>query len=139
VFLREITSSLSKGAAEMPDVEERVGHILRSKGFGTRYHIPHQSTARRRGTARKHANGKTLRLLKASRAIGATSGLSAWSTHGGWLNARIVGQGQSVDRSEGLRPMPMRSSNDDKRLAWPSYLESDMQFDVNHRPTRRIS
>ena len=43
VFLREITSRLTKGLAdEMPDLEERVDHILTQAGVRHRHHASHQ-------------------------------------------------------------------------------------------------
>ena len=43
VFLREITSRLTKGlATEIPDLEERVNHILTRAGIRDRYHTSHK-------------------------------------------------------------------------------------------------
>lgn len=59
VFLREITSRLSKGlAAEIPDIEERVDHILTRQVFGIG--ITHLTSllARRSVYCSKHANGQ---------------------------------------------------------------------------------
>jgi site-specific DNA-methyltransferase (adenine-specific) len=59
VFLREITSRLTKGlASEMPDLEERVDHILTKQVFGIG--ITHLTSllARRSVYCSKHAAGK---------------------------------------------------------------------------------
>ncbi|MCK2126375.1 Eco57I restriction-modification methylase domain-containing protein [Thauera aromatica] len=59
VFLREITSRLTKGLAnEMPDLEERVNHILTRQVFGIG--ITHLTSllARRSVYCSKHANGQ---------------------------------------------------------------------------------
>ena len=59
VFLREITSRLTKGLAdEMPDLEERVNHILTQQVYGIG--ITHLTSllARRSVYCSKHAKGK---------------------------------------------------------------------------------
>ncbi len=59
VFLREITSRLTKGlAAEIPDLEDRVDHILTKQVFGIG--ITHLTSllARRSVYCSKHAQGK---------------------------------------------------------------------------------
>ena len=59
VFLREITSRLNKGlAVEMPNLEERVNHILTKQVFGIG--ITHLTSllARRSVYCSKHANGE---------------------------------------------------------------------------------
>jgi len=59
VFLREITSRLTKGLAEeIPNLEERVNHILTKQVFGIG--ITHLTSllARRSLYCSKHANGK---------------------------------------------------------------------------------
>ena len=59
VFLREITSRLTKGlAAEIPDLEERVDHILTKQVFGIG--ITHLTSllTRRSVYCSKHAQGK---------------------------------------------------------------------------------
>ena len=61
VFLREITSRLTKGLAdEMPDLEERVNHILTKQVFGIG--ITHLTSllARRSVYCSKHAKGEAL-------------------------------------------------------------------------------
>jgi site-specific DNA-methyltransferase (adenine-specific) len=59
VFLREITSRLTKGLAdEIPSLEQRVDHILTKQVFGIA--ITHLTSllARRSLSCSKHANGK---------------------------------------------------------------------------------
>ena len=59
VFLREITSRLTKGlATEIPNLEERVNHILTKQVFGIG--ITHLTSllARRSVYCSKHANGE---------------------------------------------------------------------------------
>lgn len=58
VFLREITSRLTNGlAAEMPDLEERVDHILTKQVFGIGITNLTSLLARRSVYCSKHANG----------------------------------------------------------------------------------
>ena len=67
VFLREITSRLIKGLAdEMPNLEERVNHILTSQVFGIG--ITHLTSllARRSVYCSKHANTSCWPILFAS-------------------------------------------------------------------------
>jgi site-specific DNA-methyltransferase (adenine-specific) len=59
VFLREITSRLVKGlAAEIPDLQERVDHILRKQVFGIAITNLTSLLARRSVYCSKHANGE---------------------------------------------------------------------------------
>jgi hypothetical protein len=59
VFLREITSRLTKGLAdEMPDLEERVNHILTKQVFGIGITSLTSLLARRSVYCSKHAMGK---------------------------------------------------------------------------------
>jgi Eco57I restriction-modification methylase len=59
VFLREITSRLNKGlAAEMPNLEERVDHILTKQVFGIGITYLTSLLARRSVYCSKHANGE---------------------------------------------------------------------------------
>src|SRR3989338_1491817 len=58
VFLREITSRLTKGLAdEMPDLDERVNHILTKQGFGIGITNLTSLLALRSVYCSKHANG----------------------------------------------------------------------------------
>jgi site-specific DNA-methyltransferase (adenine-specific) len=59
VFLREVTSRLTKGLAnEMPNLEERVNHILTKQVFGIGITNLTSLLARRSVYCSKHANGK---------------------------------------------------------------------------------
>lgn len=59
VFLREITSRLTKGLAEeFPDLEERVNHILTRQVFGIGITYLTSLLARRSLYCSKHANGE---------------------------------------------------------------------------------
>src|SRR5690606_19816400 len=59
VFLREITSRLTKGlATELPDLEERVNHILTNQVFGIGITYLTSLLARRSVYCSKHAQGK---------------------------------------------------------------------------------
>ncbi len=59
VFLREITSRLTKGlATEIPDLERRVNHILTTQVFGIGITQLTSLLARRSVYCSKHANGK---------------------------------------------------------------------------------
>lgn len=59
VFLREITSRLTKGlATEIPDLEERVDHILTKQVFGIGITYLTSLLARRSVYCSKHAQGK---------------------------------------------------------------------------------
>ena len=59
VFLREITSRLTKGLAdEIPDLEERVDHILTKQVFGIGITYLTSLLARRSVYCSKHAQGK---------------------------------------------------------------------------------
>src|SRR5580765_3730229 len=59
VFLREITSRLTKGlAAEIPDLGERVNHILTKQVFGIGITYLTSLLARRSVYCSKHAKGK---------------------------------------------------------------------------------
>ena len=83
VFLREITSRLTKGLAdEIPDLEERVDHILTKQVFGIG--ITHLTSllARRSVYCSKHANGKHSIAKSFRQRRLATSGSSARSTRG---------------------------------------------------------
>src|SRR5207302_4182493 len=58
VFLREITSRLTKGlAAEIPDIEARVNHILTTQVFGIGITYLTGLLARRSVYCSKHATG----------------------------------------------------------------------------------
>jgi len=59
VFLREITRRLTEGlASEMPDLDKRVGHVLRNQVFGIGITQMTSMLARRSLYCSKHAQGK---------------------------------------------------------------------------------
>ena len=127
VFLREITSRLTKGLAdEIPDLEERVDHILTKQVFGIG--ITHLTSllARRSVYCSKHANGEH------SIAKGFAS--DAWqhlvrahrSTRGWTASASIAAPARRRSTAaKDLKPTPMRSSTPTtSRLGSPSCLEA---------------
>ena len=133
VFLREITSRLTKGLAdEMPDLEERVNHILTQAGVRHRHHLSHQPA----GAAQRvllearqwqalHCQGLHQRrrqhLVRADGAHVAQ-----------WQSARIAAPARrDYDRGEGLETHAYAFIHTDdikKRLA--ELFGGDMQFDV---------
>src|SRR5215204_4808836 len=103
VFLREITNRLTKGlAAEIPDLKERVDHILTKQVFGIGITYLTSLLARRSVYCSKHANGEH------SIARGVTSDTgNIWfeRTEHSWESGRCAycGANQgSYDRGEGL-------------------------------------
>ena len=127
VFLREITSRLTKGLAdEIPDLEERVDHILTKQVFGIG--ITHLTSllARRSVYCSKHANGKHS-IAKSLRQRRRQHLVRAHRAHVGRMaSARTAAQARRrLDRGEGLKPTPMRSfTPTTSRLGWPSCLEA---------------
>ncbi|RXK89061.1 restriction endonuclease [Chlorobaculum sp. 24CR] len=132
VFLREITSRLTKGLAEeFPDLEERVNHILTRQVFGIGITYLTSLLARRSLYCSKHANGEH------SIAKGFTSDEgNIWfeRTEHTWVDGKCVYCGASqktFDRGEGLEShaYALIHTNDSKaRVA--ELFGGDMQFDV---------
>jgi site-specific DNA-methyltransferase (adenine-specific) len=132
VFLREITSRLTSGLAdEIPDLEERVDHILTKQVFGIG--ITHLTSllARRSLYCSKHAVGKH------SVAKGFTSDDgNIWfrRTEHTWVgtNCRFCGASKTVlDRGEGMETHAYAFIHaDDIRARVPEFFGDDMQFDV---------
>jgi len=132
VFLREITNRLTKGLAdEMPDLDERVNHILTRQVFGIG--ITHLTSllARRSVYCSKHANGEH------SIAKGFTSDDgNIWfeRTEHTWVNDKcsFCGASQSaLDRGEALETHAyafIHTNNIKTRIA--ELFGDDMQFDV---------
>ena len=132
VFLREITSRLTKGlATEIPDLQKRVDHILTKQVFGIG--ITHLTSllARRSVYCSKHANGEHS-IAKGFASDAATSGSSAWSTHGSMASASIAGQARRrLDRGEGLETHAYAFIHtDDIKTRVAEMFGGDMQFDV---------
>src|ERR1700688_2195907 len=132
VFLREITSRLTKGlAAEIPDLQKRVDHILTKQVFGIG--ITHLTSllARRSVYCSKHANGK----YSVANGFASDAG-NIWfeRTEHTWKNGRCAycGANQgSYDRGEGLETHAyafIHTNDISARVA--EFFGGDMQFDV---------
>jgi site-specific DNA-methyltransferase (adenine-specific) len=132
VFLREITSRLTKGlAAEIPDLEERVDHILTKQVFGIGITYLTSLLARRSVYCSKDANGKH------SVAKGfATNHGNIWfeRTEHKWENGRCTYCGASqgsYDRGEGLETYAYAFIHaDDIKARIAELFGGYMQFDV---------
>ncbi len=132
VFLREITSRLTRGLAdEMPDLEQRVNHILTQQVYGIG--ITHLTSllARRSVYCSKYANGKH------SIARGFTNDAGniwferlkhTWDGD----KCKYCGAGRSVfDRGEGLETHAYAFIHtDDIKTRLAGLFGGDMQFDV---------
>ena len=132
VFLREITSRLTKGlATEMPNLEDRVNHILTKQVFGIG--ITHLTSllARRSLYCSKHANGEH----SIAKSFDSDQG-NIWfeRTEHTWGNGKCAYCGASqatLDRGEGLETHAYAfiHTNDIKtRVA--ELFGGNMQFDV---------
>ena len=127
VFLREITSRLTKGLAdEIPDLEERVDHILTKQVFGIG--ITHLTSllARRSVYCSKHANGKHS-IAKGFASDDWQHLVRAHGAHmGGWQVQVLRRKPEDASTAaKGLKPTPMRSSTPTtSRLGSPSCLEA---------------
>jgi hypothetical protein len=103
VFLREITSRLTKGlAAQIPDLQERVDHILTQQVFGIGITKITSLLARRSVYCSKHANG----LHSIAKAFTTDMG-NIWfeRMEHTWVDVRCIYCGASqatLDRGEGL-------------------------------------
>ncbi len=132
VFLREITSRLTKGLAEaMPSLEERVNHILTKQVFGIG--ITHLTSllARRSVYCSKHAQGKH------SIAKGfANDAGNIWfeRLEHTWADGKCRSCGASqktLDRGEGLETHAYAFIHtDDIKTRVAELFGGDMQFDV---------
>jgi site-specific DNA-methyltransferase (adenine-specific) len=132
VFLREITSRLTKGLAdEIPDLEERVNHILTKQVFGIGITYLTSLLARRSVYCSKHAQGKH------SIAKGfANDAGNIWfeCTEHKWVDGRCAYCGASqktFDRGEGLETHAYAFIHtDDIKTRIGELLGGHMQFDV---------
>ena len=127
VFLREITSRLTKGLAdEIPDLEERVNHILTKQVFGIGITYLTSLLARRSVYCSKHAKGKHSIAKGFASDDGQHLVRAHWSTHGWMASARTAGQARRrLTAAKGLKPTPMRSfTPTTSRLGLPSCLEA---------------
>ena len=132
VFLREITSRLTKGLEqEIPDLAKRVDHILTKQVFGIGITQLTSLLARRSVYCSKHANGKHSIARSFPRDDG-----NIWfkrTTHT-WKDGKckFCGAGQSVfDRGEGLETHAyafIHTNSIKARLA--EIFGENMQFDV---------
>jgi site-specific DNA-methyltransferase (adenine-specific) len=132
VFLREITSRLTKGLAEeMPDLPARVDHILTRQVFGIGITRLTSMLARRSVYCSKHANGKH----SIARSFRSDAG-NMWfeRMEHTWQDSKCVYCGASqktLDRGEGLETHAYAFIHtDDIRARVAELFGGDMQFDV---------
>lgn len=132
VFLREITSRLTKGlATEIPNLEDRVDHILTKQVFGIG--ITHLTSllARRSLYCTKHARGKH----SIAKSFASDQG-NIWfeRTEHTWNDGKCTYCGASrktLDRGEGLETHAYAFIHtDDIKTRMAELLGGDMQFDV---------
>lgn len=132
VFLREITSRLTEGLkAEIPDLQERVDHIVTQQVFGIA--ITHLTSllARRSVYCSKHANGEH----SIAKSFASDEG-NIWfqRTEHRWVNSKCTYCGASqetLDRGEGLETYAygfIHSDSIKTRVA--EIFGEAMQFDV---------
>ena len=132
VFLREITRRLTEGlAAEMPDLQARVDHILTRQVFGIGITQITGLLARRSLYCSKHANGEH----SIARSFGSEDG-NIWFERmlHTWNNGRCTYCGASqaaLDRGEGLETHAYAFIHtDDIQARIAELFGDDMQFDV---------
>ena len=132
VFLREITSRLTKGlTAEIPDLDERVNHILTKQVFGIG--ITHLTSllARRSVYCSKHARGKH----SIAKSFSSDDG-NIWfaRTEHVWADGKCTHCGASqktLDRGEGLETHAYAFIHTyDIKARIAELFGGDMQFDV---------
>ena len=132
VFLREITSRLTKGlAAEIPDLQKRVDHILTKQVFGIG--ITHLTSllARRSVYCSKHANGQH----SIAKGFASDAG-NIWfeRMEHTWVDGKCKFCGASqktFDRGEGLETHAYAFIHtDDIKARIAELFGGDMQFDV---------
>lgn len=132
VFMREITSRLTKGlAAEMPDLEERVNHILTKQVFGIGITYLTSLLARRSVYCSKHANGQH----SIARGFASDVG-NIWfeRMEHQWIDGKCMFCGASqkaLDRGEGFETHAYAFIHtDDIKTRIAELFGGDMQFDV---------
>jgi site-specific DNA-methyltransferase (adenine-specific) len=132
VFLREITRRLTQGlATRMPDLQQRVDHILKQQVFGIG--ITHLTSllARRSVYCSKHADGEH----SIARGLGSDAG-NIWfqRLEHTWVDGkcRYCGASQStLDRGEALESHAYAFIHtEDIHARMAELFGSDMQFDV---------
>jgi hypothetical protein len=132
VFLREITSRLTKGLAdEIPDLEARVSHILTRQVFGIGITYLTSLLARRSVYCSKHANGEH---SIAKGFISDEGNIWFERTEHTWVDGKCVYCGASqktLDRGEGLESHAYAIIHtNDSRTRVAEFFGGDMQFDV---------
>jgi site-specific DNA-methyltransferase (adenine-specific) len=132
VFLREITIRLTKGlAGEMPDLDERVNHILTNQVFGIGITYLTSLLARRSLYCSKHAMGKH----SIAKSFVSDDG-NVWfeRTEHAWADGKCTYCGASrktLDRGEGLETHAYAFIHIDKIMTRVAELfGGEMQFDV---------
>ncbi len=132
VFLREITSRLTKGlAAEIPDLQDRVDHILTKQVFGIGITSLTSLLARRSLYCSKHANGPH----SIAKALASETG-NIWfkRIEHQWANGKCKYCGASqktLDRGEGLETHAYAFIHtDDIKTRVAELFGGAMQFDV---------
>lgn len=132
VFLREITSRLTKGLAdEMPDLDERVNHILTKQVFGIGITNLTSLLARRSVYCSKHANGQH----SIAKSFTSDAG-NIWfeRTEHTWANGKCTFCGTSqaaLDRGESLETHAYAFIHTDNiKTRMTELFGDDMQFDV---------
>lgn len=132
VFLREITSRLTRGlAGEMPDLEERVNHILTQQVYGIGITYLTSLLARRSVYCSKHANGKHAIAKGFENEAG-----NIWFERMAhtWVDGKCAYCGASqktLDRGEGLETHAYAFIHtDDIKTRIAELFGGDMQFDV---------
>ncbi len=132
VFLREITSRLTKGLAdEIPKLEERVDHILTKQVFGIGITYLTSLLARRSVYCSKHAEGKH----SIAKGFASDAG-NIWfeRMEHEWADGKCTYCGASqkmLDRGEGLETHAYAFIHtDDIKTRIAELFGGDMQFDV---------
>ena len=132
VFLREITSRLTKGLAhEIPDLDARVNHILTQQVYGIAITYLTSLLARRSVYCSKHANGRH----SIAKGFASDAG-NIWfeRMEHTWVDGRCAYCGASrkaLDRGEGLETHAYAFIHtDDIRTRMVELFGGTMQFDV---------
>ena len=132
VFLREITSRLTKGLAQdIPDLQERVNHILTKQVFGIGITRLTSLLARRSVYCSKHANGAHSIAKRFSIDAG-----NIWfeRTEHTWGNGKCAFCGASqtaLDRGDGMETHAYAFIHTDNiKTRIDEFFGGNMQFDV---------
>lgn len=132
VFLREITNRLTKGLTQdIPDLQERVNHILTKQVFGIGITRLTSLLARRSVYCSKHANG----AHSVAKGFASDAG-NIWfeRIEHTWANGKCAFCGASqaaMDRGEGLETHAYAFIHtDDIKTRIAGFFGGNMQFDV---------